>query len=156
MNPQDPDRLETSIHRILRSVPDRRAPAGLQGRVLAEIARRQALPWWRKSFAHWPAAVRALFFGGSAIVAALVVSGLLLVWYSSGAAGMAGASEPFAWIRAARDFLTSTNSSLHQVYAAIPRLWLFGAAAVIASLYALLGAISATAYRAISYARHTA
>jgi hypothetical protein len=129
----------------------------LQGRVLAEIARRQALPWWKRSFAHWPAAIRALFFGGSAIAAAVVVSGLLLVWHSSGAAamGMAGAAEHFAWLRAARDFLSSTNSSIHSVYAAIPRLWLYGAVAVIGALYALLGAISATAYRAISFARHT-
>lgn len=155
MNPQDADRLESSIHRVLRSVPDRRAPAGLQARVLAEIARRQALPWWRKSFAHWPAFVRALFFSGSAVAAALVAAGLLYVMRGPGA-GVAGAAESFAWIRAAWNFVASADSSIRQVYAAIPRIWLFGAVALIGSLYALLGAIGATAYRAISFARHAA
>jgi len=155
MNPQDPNRLEASIHRVLRSVPDRRAPAGFQARVLAEIARREALPWWRKSFAHWPAAIRALFFAGSAVAAAVAVSALLIAWHGSGAAGIAGSAESFAWLRAARDLLASTDSSLRQVFAAIPRIWLYGAVGVIGALYALLGAISATAYRAISFARHS-
>jgi len=136
-------------------VPDRRAPAGLQARVLAEIARREALPWWRKSFAHWPAAIRALFFGGSAVAAALMASGIIYVMRGSGAS-VAGAAESFAWIRAASDFLSSVDSSIHLVYAAIPRIWLYGAVALVGSLYALLGAISATAYRAISFARHAA
>jgi len=156
MNPQDPDRLEASIHRVLRSVPDRRAPAGFQARVLAEIARREALPWWKKSFAHWPAAIRALFFAGSAVAAAVVASAIVLAWRGSGAAGLAGAAESFAWLKAARDMLTSTDSSLHLVFAAIPRLWLYGAVGVVGALYALLGAIGATAYRAISFARHNA
>jgi hypothetical protein len=155
MNPQDQDRLESSIHRVLRSVPDRRAPAGLQARVLAEIARRQALPWWRKSFAHWPAAIRALFFAGSAVAAAAVASGLLYVTRGPGA-GVAGAAESFAWVGAVWDYVASADSSIRHVYAAIPRLWLYGAVALVGSLYALLGAISATAYRAISFARQTA
>ena len=29
MNSQDPEKLEASIHRVLRSIPDRRAPAAL-------------------------------------------------------------------------------------------------------------------------------
>jgi len=154
MNPQDQDRLEATIHRVLRSVPARRAPASLEGRVLAEIARRAALPWWRKSFAYWPASIRSLFFVGSAVAAALLASAAILLWRSSSAAGLAGVSEPFAWLRAARDFFVSFNTNMRLVFAAIPRLWLYGAVGLLGACYALLGAISATAYRVISFARH--
>ena len=58
---------------MLRNLPDRKAPAGLEARVLAEISRRAALPWWRKSFAHWPVAVRLGFLILSARVAAVAV-----------------------------------------------------------------------------------
>lgn len=136
-------------------MPDRRAPSSLEARVLAELARRAALPWWRKSFAHWPAAVRALFFGGSAVAAAVLVSGLLLVVRHPGAVGLAGVPEPFAWLRAARDFVASADSSVRLVFAAVPRAWIYGAAGLLAACYAALGAIGATAYRAISFARHT-
>ena len=41
--------------------------------MLAELARRAALPWWRKSFAHWPMAARAAFVVlGAGIAAAFV------------------------------------------------------------------------------------
>ena len=36
MIPHTPDNLEASVNRVLRSLPDRRAPAGLEARVLAE------------------------------------------------------------------------------------------------------------------------
>ena len=153
MNPQDPHRLESSIHRILRSVPDRTAPAGLEGRVLAEIALRAALPWWRRSFTHWPAAVRAAFVAGSAVAAALLMAGVIALVRNPGAVGLAGVAEPFAWLRAARDLFTSADSSVRRVIAAIPRLWLYGAVGLIAAGYALLGAISATLYRAVTFGR---
>lgn len=154
MNEHTPDKLEAAIDRVLRSVPDRRAPSGLEGRVLAEIARRAALPWWRKSYANWPASVRAVFFVGSALAAALLVSGLFLLMRSAGAAGLeSGVSEPFAWVRSARDLVASAGSNLRSVAAAVPSLWFYGILGTIAACYMLLAAIGATAYRALSFGR---
>jgi hypothetical protein len=156
MNPQDPNNLESAIHRVLRSVPDRKAPAGMELRILAEIGRRAALPWWRKSYAYWPAGIRAAFFVGSAVAAALLVSGLILLGRSTGAQDMAGGvAQPFAWLGSARDVIGSINTSIRQLIAAIPPIWLYGVVGTIAFCYVALAAISAAAYRALSFGRQT-
>jgi hypothetical protein len=157
MNSNEHEKLEASIHRVLRSVPDRRAPAGLEGRVLAELGRRAALPWWHKSFAFWPAGVRAAFFVVSAVTAALMVSGLILLGRSSGAQQLAGGvSQPFAWLLAARDLSTSLSFSIRRVIAAIPPIWLYGVGGAVAICYAALAAIGAATYRTLSFGRTSA
>src|ERR1035438_2139941 len=110
MNPQDQDKLEASIHRVLRKLPDRKAPFTLEARVLAELGRRASLPWWRKSFAHWPSAVRAGFFVGAGLAAALVVAVLFLLGRSTGARELtAGVSTSYAWLTIARDVVAATG-----------------------------------------------
>ena len=59
--PDHDGKLEQRVHVLLRDLPNRRAPRSLEQRVMAEIARLSALPWWRKSFGHWPVAARAGF-----------------------------------------------------------------------------------------------
>ena len=59
--PEKSDPLEQLLDRTLRPLPLRRAPPALQSHVLEELQRRAALPWWRRSFAHWPSAARAGF-----------------------------------------------------------------------------------------------
>src|SRR6185437_10884347 len=59
--PEKTDPLEQLLDRTLHPLPLRRAPPTLQSRVLEELQRRAALPWWRRSFAHWPSAARAGF-----------------------------------------------------------------------------------------------
>jgi len=65
------------------------------------------------------------------------------------------ASEPFAWLRAFPNALSSTRHTLGEVAAAVPALWIYVGAAVIASLYGILGAIGATTYRVLSTTRAT-
>jgi len=156
MNPNESDKLEAAIHRVLRSLPDRKAPASLEGRVLAELSRRAALPWWRKSFASWPSAVRVFFFAGSAVAAGLLVTGLLYAGRSSGAHAFAGSvSNSVAWLVLARDLADKTSASVRMLIAAIPPVWLYGVIATIVACYAALAAIGAATYRAVSFARHT-
>jgi hypothetical protein len=156
MNTNESDKLEAAIHRVLRSLPDRKAPAGLEARVLAELSRRAALPWWKKSFAFWPSAVRAGFFAGSAIAAAIVITGLIYAGRSRSAHELAsGVSSSIAWIVFARDLMTAANDKVRILVAAIPPYWLYGALATVAACYAALAAIGAATYRALSYARPT-
>lgn len=156
MSTHDPEKLEAAIHRVLRSVPDRRAPAGFEARVLAELGRRASLPWWRRSFAHWPKAVRVAFFVGSALAAALVVSGVIVLARSSGAQALAGGVEArFSWLFLSREIAGSAYDRVRGLAAAVPSLWLYGAAGTIAVCYATLGAIGAATYRALSFARQT-
>ncbi len=156
MNPHDPEKLEASIHRVLRSIPDRKAPAGLEARVLGELSRRASLPWWHKSFAFWPSPVRVGFFVGSAIAAALVVSVLMAFGRTSGANELAGGvAARFSWLVGARDIIASANGKVRTVMGAIPPLWLYGTIGTIAACYATLGAIGAATYRTFLYARQT-
>ena len=55
------EELERLVDRALHDLPLRRAPHTLESRVFAELERRAALPWWRRSFAHWPLPARSAF-----------------------------------------------------------------------------------------------
>jgi hypothetical protein len=154
MNPNEQDKLEASVHQLLRRLPDRKAPTGLERRVLAEIARRAALPWWKKSFAYWPAPARLGFFVGSAAAAGLVVSVLFVVSGSAGAHELAGGiSNSFGWLSIAREILASAESRVQQLTAQVPSLWLYAIGGTVVACYAALGAIGAAAYRTFSVAR---
>jgi hypothetical protein len=68
------DHLETLVGRVLKETPVRRAPSSLESRVLREIGRRAALPWWRRSFSRWPRIARAGFTLVCGSVAAAVLA----------------------------------------------------------------------------------
>jgi hypothetical protein len=154
MNPQDDEELESSINRVLRRLPDRKAPPGFESRVMAELSRRAALPWWRKSFAHWPSAARAVFFVISAVAAGLVVAGLFFAARSAGASQLSGnLSGSFAWFVVARDIVAAAGARLSMIAASVPPLWLYGIGGLVALCYATLGAVGAAAYRAFSPVR---
>lgn len=60
MNSDHHQFLEAEIHRELNALPDVPAPESLSRRVLAEIARRQAIPWFRQPWQNWPFPLRVL------------------------------------------------------------------------------------------------
>jgi hypothetical protein len=154
MNPQDQDKLEASIHRVLRGLPDRKAPSSLEARVLAELSRRASLPWWRKSFAHWPSAVRGCFFVVAALAATLVVAGCFVLGHSSGASQVtSGIASSRAWFVVGRDIVDAGAFRVKTFLAGIPPLWLYGGAATLALCYAAVAAAGAATYRALSLSR---
>ena len=77
-NPMDKELgLERAVDQALKGLPLRRAPSTLESRVINELQRRAALPWWRVSFAHWPAAPRVAFvIICIALVAATILGGV--------------------------------------------------------------------------------
>jgi hypothetical protein len=150
----DPEKLENFIREALTALPDRRAPLTLETRVLAEIGRRSALPWWRQSHAHWPAAARGAFFVISAAAAAILVAGLLSVANSAGAAAVAAtAARRFAWMGFARDAVATATGDLGAFFLSIPQTWLYGALAVAGAGYAALIGVGAAVYRTLSARR---
>jgi hypothetical protein len=158
MNPNlDPhQKLERLIHQTLRELPPRRAPASLEARVLAEVARRIALPWWRKSYAHWPVAARAAFLVLSFALAGL--SAISAVWFMGGVdlqAYLDGFALQFAWLQNARAVIEAVRSFADIVARNIPPLWIYGAFAVVAATYFTLFGLGAAAYRALQ-PRHAA
>ncbi len=152
--PPDPDPLESIIHRTLRALPDRPAPRSLESRVLAEIARRAALPWWRKSFAHWPLGARAVFLVALAGVVKLVLLGA--VWAMAGfdvAQFREAFATQFTWMEAGLTVVRAIADSCEIIGRSIPPLWLYGAVAVVAGTYAALFGLGAAAYKALRSSR---
>jgi len=116
--------------------------------ILAELERRAALPWWRQSFAHWPAAMRSVFLVISAAAAAILIGGLFLVTRSPETAQVAGAvSERFGWLLVLRSMVDGAQGTAGVVFRAIPPLWLYGSLAFLGVCYATVIGVGAAAYR---------
>lgn len=154
MNPPPDDsreaRLERALHRTLRDLPARRAPRTLEERVRAEIARRAALPWWRRSFAHWPLPARAVFLVGCAGVVKLAL--MASVWVMAGfdvAEFRAAFATQLGWMDAVVTVFHAIGSLFDIVGRNIPPLWLYGALAFFAAMYAALFGLGAAAYKAL-------
>lgn len=135
---------------MLRSLPNRRAPSGLEARVLAEISRRAALPWWRKSFSHWPSAIRFSFLGLSVIAAALLVTGFVMFGKSAGAHVLSGGvANAQGWFFLARDLAISARDRVGSLVSSVPALWLYGGLAAVGTSFVTLAAFGAATYRVL-------
>jgi hypothetical protein len=144
------DELEKFVHRTLRDLPARRAPHSLEQRVLAELSRRAALPWWHKSFIHWPVPARAAFFVVSLAVVKLML--MATVWAMVGfdlAAVQSAFAQPIAWWEGGRAVLTATTGFVEVMLRNIPSLLLYGGLAFVAMVYAALFGLGAAAYKAL-------
>jgi hypothetical protein len=136
----NPDEFERFIDRTLRALPPRQAPHTLESRVLAELARRAALPWWRQQFAYWPRAARlALLLG--ACGAAVAVT-----WLLASTKALHLTSSPPAWIGSFSHATSSISHVFASVVGLIPPLWLYTALALCALLYGALLGLGAFGY----------
>jgi hypothetical protein len=141
--PPEPDPLTAWTHATLRSLPPPSAPATLAGRVLAELARRERLPWWRRDFACWPRAARWTFLtiaaGGAGCSAAALTGGSH--WLDAMLSRVAAAASPLA----------SVAQSLLEGILTLPTAWLQGLGfAVATSLTVLLALVTALARVVVS------
>jgi hypothetical protein len=140
--------LERLLDRSLRELPVRRAPATLESRVLAELARRAALPWWRRSFAHWPQAARAVFVSMCVILVGLAFAAG--GWAASGLRSLHAAGVwPMPWAREAVAVMGVAQWLSGELARAIPPDWIYGGLAAGALLYTALFGLGVAAYRAL-------
>lgn len=149
-SPDSHDRLERTIHRALRDLPPRRAPRSLEERVLAEIARQAALPWWRKSFVHWPLPARVGFLVLSTAIAGLVL--VLTVWGGAGLEALplrAVFAQQFTWMEHGLTVLHALRGFGEIIARNVPPVWFYAVLAFIASLYAAFFGLGAAAYKAL-------
>jgi hypothetical protein len=148
-NPVDRDQgLERAVDQALKGLPLRRAPSTLESRVIHELQRRAALPWWRASFAHWPAAPRVAFVVICiALVAATILGGV------SAFVGVGSLNEMAAlalsWAHPFLAVLSSAGGVTALLVHIIPPLWLYGAMALGIVLYVTLFGLGAAAYRTL-------
>lgn len=153
-SPHDPEKLERAIHATLRALPPRRAPRTLEARVLAELERRAALPWWRQSFAHWPLAARALFLLASVALVKLTL--MAAVWVMAGfdsGAFVAAFSTPVSWAQTGVALVRGIADFFVIIFRSIPPVWLYGTVAFVAAMYAALVGLGAAAYRTLYVSR---
>jgi hypothetical protein len=137
-DPHDP--LERLLARTLRELPPRRAPPTLESRVFAELERRASLPWWRRSFAHWPRMARAGFLLICAGSAGLAVAG---------AAAAAADVRSLYWAREIGSLMASGGNLVALLTGIAPPLWFYEGIAVCAVLYAALFGLGAALYHTL-------
>jgi len=145
MKPHDDQRLEQFLDQTLLNLPDRPAPHSLEMRVLNQIAARQSLPWWRKSFSDWPFVVRTAFLALSVVIAASTI----LLGYLDTTELRTFFSEAILPLKRAHEVFATLTGAGMAVCRSIPALWFYGVIAFLAAMYAALFGIGATAYRAL-------
>lgn len=149
MSSRDPsdEKLERLVGQVLRDQPLRRAPASLEARVLGELAARARLPWWRRGFASWPAAVRVPVIAGCAVCVPLVW--ILSLWLASRVVSVTThprLAGPLASLLDTGHAAASFGATIAHVFQSIPREWLVGGMIATAAVYAILFALVAVGY----------
>jgi hypothetical protein len=143
---REEDRLERLLNSTLPTLPARRAPHTLESRVLEELARRAAKPWWRRSLSQWPTAARASF-----VAACCVLVGIALLGGSWMIAAIPSLQESDAlsgsWLRQAAAITGTVGNLSASLVQAIPPVWFSLGLAAAALLYAFLFGLGAAAYR---------
>ena len=150
MNRLNPEQLEKMVHAALRSLPDRRAPASLEARVLAAVEARTAIPWWHKSWSYWPQWVRAVFLVFCAGLAGLLVYTGVYIQTGFDTAQTSGTLAPMlAFANRVLGIGRGLADFVMLVARHVPSLWIYGAIAFVAGLYAMLFGLGAAAYRTL-------
>jgi hypothetical protein len=139
---------ESRLGQALRTLPERRAPATLESRVLDALARRAPLPWWRRSFGDWPAAARVAFGVTSAV---LVVVTVLAAAAANANLGSLGASRALATsvLRDASVFFVITRTLGVSLASILSSSWVLGCLIASAALYAALFGLAIAGYRTL-------
>ena len=148
--PDSQKQIEEWAHATLRDLPSRRAPRSLEERVLAEVQRRAALPWWRRSFSHWPVLAQASFFLFCAAVVRLVLAAG--AWANAGfdpTQFRAALAAPLAWFDNLITIVSAASGFCDIMIRSIPSLWIYGGMVVFATMYATLFGLGAAAYKAL-------
>ncbi len=140
--------LERLLDRTLRELPLRRAPPSLEARVLAELRRRAALPWWRRSFTNWPLFARAGFLATCMALVGLALLGGAWAVARLTAFNASGAPSMF-WVRQALAALGGAGKLAALIAGAVPPQWLYTGIAFSTALYAALFGLGAAAYRTL-------
>lgn len=141
---KDNESLEKLIHQTLRGTAGPKAPASLEQRILAQIAREARRPWWQQSFHQWPTSARLAFLASSAGVVAFMAVGGIELYRHGVAPGVSSwwskvASSGQALIQVASHQMDSMPSSV--AYA------LAGAGVVLLSAFLVTLGCGAAAYR---------
>ncbi|HET7538120.1 MAG TPA: hypothetical protein VFJ90_16785 [Candidatus Didemnitutus sp.] len=145
-----PEELEQFIHQQLRGLPARKAPRTLESRVMAAIEHQASIPWYHKSWNHWPAAVRSAFLAVATGIAGAAVIGFYLMTQGVDAGAVASeVGSHFEWAFRLVSVATWIVNFTNYLISSIPSVWLYSGLAILAALYAAFFGLGAAAYRTL-------
>jgi len=139
--------LERLIGTALRELPLRQAPVALESRVLEELERRAALPWWSRSLRHWPLAARAVF-----VATCICLCGAAFLagpWAASGFESLHESAVSMPWTHEALALTSIAGELLALFVRIIPPVWVHEALTVSVLLYAAFFGLAIAAYRTL-------
>jgi len=140
--------MEARLGQALRTLPERRAPATLESRVLDALARRVPLPWWRRSFGEWPAAARVAFGVTSTVLVVLTVLAAAAANANLDSLGVSHAlSTPV--LHDASVFFAITRTLSVSLTSLLSSSWVLGCLIASAALYAALFGLAIAGYRTL-------
>jgi len=152
MNYEQEQKLEAQIARELKALPELAAPPTLIARVLAAIELRAALPWFRRSWQTWPAALQA----SSLLVLLAVFGGLCFAGWEVSQIGSAVAAQKLGGIfSAASAIWNALNALAGAMVLVVHKLgtgFLIGCGVAIAFAYAMFVLLGAAYFR-LAFAR---
>lgn len=115
------DPLAKPAQNLLRQIADRPAPATLAPRILAELARRAQLVWYRRPWTEWPESLRwisTILLGG---LVATILSLLESGWETSKSSpSLTAVHEVPVLLQALESICRAVLLGLHQ----LPQSWL--------------------------------
>ena len=147
------DPLVIRTDRWLRQLSGRRAPADFAPRILAELARRAQLAWYRRPWTDWPEILRWL----SMLVLGAAVAGALRLLETG--SQVAVAKAPPALIAAGDvplylQFAESTSRAVFSLLQSLPALWLMAGACVVGAVAAGTLGLGTAAWRLVRSSSH--
>jgi hypothetical protein len=153
MNPgqnHSPEKWEAALHRALKNLPERQAPAALMTKVMAQIQPPAAQPRYRGSWWQWPLALRAA--SGVTLIAllAVLVLGGGHFWETS--------ASPLLnrWVEIGQTIMSSLASGMAAVFRVQPdfgsgtlRLAFVAASLLLLAMYLTCVGIGTFVYRTV-------
>ena len=142
-----PKDLEAFVHRALRDLPERPAPATLEQRVFAALAERSRAPWWQRGWHAWPLLPRVAMLGAGTAAA------IALGWLALAGGHTVAGFSPVAWAQQSAPWLLTIGSVVGTlvdagaVFLRSVQSYLLGLVILMGAAYATAIGVGASLYR---------
>lgn len=141
-------KLAHVVDKLCKQQPLRKAPTDMYARVMREVQLRKSLPWWRKSFLHWPLMMQALFV----VAALLTAKGALMLgsWFDANAVATAKTITQESSLVQGSSALLSISNHLSSLFAHIvPSSWMYLAVLSVGAIYLVLIGVGVATYKTL-------
>jgi hypothetical protein len=129
-------RLEALIHRELRQLPERPAPATLVHRVMLAVHARAKRQWWERSWVSWPLGVQIISLAVLLAGAGLISYFLGAAWHGVNVTSISsGLVESFAWLKPIWEIVAALIGAVNVIFRVTSQQFLLIGATVVTVAY---------------------